>query len=322
VEDDGNLFLQASNGDLEAMFRYGQHLRALNLLEGPGGAIFWLRKACNSGHSVACEELGEVLQLSRKSKGLAAKKKDSYKPSRGSGTTSIPRQTSVSFSYKEKLDRLCSLKGLRGDETFKAFQINPTITLRQAIAYAYRYGLNHNQELARAIKCLNLPSLYALGTVDVLDIGCGPAMTLDVLRQLGLHSKSNNGFDHAGSFVWLARELNSQFTGQYETHLERIQISPRTGFVVMNHVLNQSSVDIATLELWAGELKRIYFKGFYLLSIEPTKAEYLAQTEKFQSILSKVGLRQKLKKSGRCVSNSKKKIEKSVNFLLYELDSK
>ena len=81
-----------------------------------------------------------------------------------------------------------------------------------------------------------------------------------------------------------------QIAGQFVESLHEIKTSEIRGFVIMNHVLNQPSVNKATLKLWAEQLRRIYPHGFYLVSIEPKFPEFSRQAELFFKIMHEEGI--------------------------------
>ena len=323
MDDDWSLRSRAEDGDNEAMFQIGVSRRLQGVVSGLDGAEQWFRKACNDGHVGACKQLEALKKLrSEGQTGRIIKSRGPQGPIvssqvRNEELEDIPRVTGLKFSYQEKLSLLGKRKKIQRDLAFNAFQIKSTITMRQAYSYACGHGLNHSQELRSAMKSLgfqNQLSLARLGLVDILDVGCGPGMTLDVLLEFGLLADSFSGFDYADSFIWLARELNSDFKGRFVGELRDLPESKKTGFVVMNHVLNQSEVTADLLKTWTQELKRIYSNGFSLLSIEPTKVAYDQKFQQFERVCLDAGVKINNKRSALSESESYLKIRKRVNY--------
>ena len=338
LDDDWSLRSRAENGDKEAMFEIGVSRRLRGFLSGLDGAEYWFRKACNDGHPGACKQLESLKKLRTEGQASRIIRSGGQKSrivrnrivrSRGPQNLTvgeqalneeleeIPRITGLRLSYQEKLSLLGERKKIKRDLTFNAFQIKSTLTMRQAYSYACGHGLNHSQELRSAMKSLgfqNQLSLHRLGLVDILDVGCGPGMTLDVLLEFGLHINSYSGFDYADSFVWLARELNNDVEGNFVVRMPDLPTSKRTGFILMNHVLNQDEVTTDLLKTWIQEFKRIYSKGFSLLSIEPTKADYDQKFKDFEKICLDKEIKIKNKRSTFSESKSYKKIPKRVNY--------
>ena len=323
MDEDWTLRSRAENGDKEAMFQIGVNRRLRGSLSGLDGAEQWFRKACNDGHPGACKQLETLKKL--RSEGQTSRIIKSKGPQNpivsdqvlNEGLKEIPRVTGLRLSYQEKLSLLGKRKKMQRDLTFNAFQIDSTISMKQAYSYACGHGLNHSQELKSAMKSLgfqNQLSLAQLGFVDVLDVGCGPGMTLDVLLEFGLFVNSYSGFDYAHSFVWLARELNNDVEGNFVVKMPDLPQSKRTGFILMNHVLNQNKVTAGLLKTWVQEFKRIYSGGFSLLSIEPTKAAFDQKFKEFEKICLDSGIKMNKKRSSLSESESKQKIRKRVNY--------
>lgn len=330
MDEDWKLRSRAENGDKEAMFQIGVNRRFGGFLSGLDGAEQWFRKACNDGHPGACRELESLKKL--RSEGQASRKiksKGSQNPIASDqvineGSTEIPRVTGLRLSYQEKLSLLGKRKKIQRDLTFKAYQIESTISMRQAYSYACGHGLNHSHELKSAMKSLgfqNQRSLAQLGFVDVLDVGCGPGMTLDVLLEFGLQVNSYSGFDYADSFVWLARELNNDVEGNFVVKMPDLPKSRRTGFILMNHVLNQDQVTTGLLKTWIQEFKRIYSRGFSLISIEPTKAAFDQRFKEFEKLCLNDGIKINVKRSTFSDSKSLMQIQKRTNYWACSVES-
>lgn len=330
MDEDWKLRSRAENGDKEAMFQIGVNRRLRGFLSGLDGAEQWFRKACNEGHPGACKQLETLKKI--RSEGRTSriiKSKCQQNPIVSDQVLNeelkeIPRVTGLRLSYEEKLSLLGERKNIKRDLTFKAFQIDSTISMRQAYSYACGHGLNHSNELKSAMKSLgfqNQLSLARLGFVDVLDVGCGPGMTLDVLLEFGLQVNSYSGFDYAHSFVWLARELNNDVEGNFVAKMPDLPKSKRTGFILMNHVLNQNKVTTGLLKTWIQEFKRIYSGGFSLLSIEPTKAVFDRKFKEFERICVDAGVKINIKRSTFSESKSYMQIQKRINYWACSVES-
>ena len=168
---------------------------------------------------------------------------------------------------------------------FSGYQISVDIDKPHAIAYAIRYGLKHLQELRSSLRSVFVESGVVSppsGSVDVLEIGCGPGMSRLVLPEFGISARSYSGIDHAENCVWLAKQFNNDLStfglkkvgGIFTTKLEDIQSSSCKGFVIINHVLNQSSIDNSVLTHWVKQLNRIFPLGFQIFSIEPKHRDF------------------------------------------------
>jgi len=323
VDDDWILRSRAENGDKEAMFQIGVNRRLLGVLSGIDGAEQWFRKACNNGHPGACKQLEALKKLRGegqknriiRSKGPQGRKLGNQVRDRKLDV--VPRVTGLRLSYKEKLSLLGKRKKMQRDLTFNAFQIGSTITMRQAYSYAWVHGLNHSQELRSAMESLgfqNKWSIHRLGLVDILDVGCGPGMTLDVLEEFGLHVNSYGGFDHSPSMIWLARELNDDVKGNFVVEIQDLPQSKLTGFIVLNHVLNQDDVTVGLLKIWIQEFKRIYSRGFSLLSVEPNKRSINEKFAEFEKVFQSSNIKIDKKRFVMSESKSYMKTKKRVNY--------
>ena len=204
------------------------------------------------------------------------------------------------LTFKEVLD-LIQKKYCLKDSNFGDFNLSEDISQSDVIAYTRRFGLRHLRELRHAFRELFVSSAHAtrpLSPVDVLDIGCGPGLSRFILSEFGITAKTYSGFDYAQNCLWLARELNNYFVpfnspqtvGQFVKSLHEIKTSEIHGFVIMNHVQNQPSVNESILKVWAGQLKRIYPRGFYLVSIEPKYPEFRAKAVLFLEKLREEGV--------------------------------
>ncbi len=323
MDDDWSLRSRAEKGDIEAMFEIGVSRRLRGFLSGIDGAEQWFRKACNNGHLGACNQLETLKKLRSEAQTSRTIRTEGPQKTVVNNQVSdeefleFPRVTGLRLSYQEKLSLLGQRKKMQRDLAFSTFQIKSTITMRQAYSYACGHGLNHSQELRSAMKSLgfqNQLSLARLGFVDILDVGCGPGMTLDVLLEFGLFVNSYSGFDYADSFVWLARELNNDVAGNFVKGMPDLPRTKRTGFILMNHVLNQNEVSMDLLKSWIQEFKRIYPKGFSLLSIEPTNAAFDQKFKEFERVCIESGIKIKNKRTALSESESRKKIRKRVNY--------
>ena len=177
--------------------------------------------------------------------------------------------------------------------------------------------MRHSNELRDALKSLGLAQRslsFQSHLVDVLDVGCGPSMTLDILKEFGIRIDNFSGYDHAESMLWLARELNSDDKVRFERNLDDFDVSQRQGLVIMNHVINQKFVTENILKNWIGQLKRIFPKGFSYVSVEPSKSEFNKNFDEFEKICRRSGLKvlDHMQKSSR--SSSKMGIGKRVNY--------
>ena len=318
--DDYSLRLSAENGDAEAMYRYGKILQENNILGGPGGAEFWFRRACQNGHHGGCEQL-EIVK-NRNSRRLNQPKAVSQ--DHQSELSEAPYKTRIRRTYEAKLRILGEQKKMQRDLTFKNYQIKSSISLRQAFSYAFVHGLNHSRELGSALKSLGFQSqssLDQLGLVDILDVGCGPGMTVDALLKFGARINSYSGFDYANAFIWLARELNNDVKGNFVSTMHNLPESNHVGLIVMNHVLNQDEISTDLLKSWTWEFKRIFQKGFYLLSIEPTKAAFDNKFREFEKLCLGSGVKISEKRHVFSESQSQLKIRKSVNYWACSVES-
>lgn len=144
------------------------------------------------------------------------------------------------------------------------FQVPSDVGHREAFDYALKYGIKHSIELQDALAQVG----SVLGKdVHVLDIGCGAAMSENVLAAAGINVRSYSGIDHAPAQVWLARAVNPG--RNFTTDLSVIPMMREATLVVMNHICAQENVDESDMKNWALDLHRIIPNGFDLLSIEP-----------------------------------------------------
>jgi SAM-dependent methyltransferase len=314
VDDDYGLREAADRGDPKSMFAYAIYLKNKNMLSGGvHGAEHWFRKACEHEYPGACEELKLVKTLGRR----AFKAPKARRPVRDDTTSTIPKYSIVRLTYKQKLDRINILgnkvKPLGGVD----FQVPSHISHSDACSYASSYGVRHSNELRDALKSLGLQKRshpFQSHLVDVLDIGCGPSMTLDILKEFGIRIDNFSGYDHAESMLWLARELNSDAKVKFAANLDDFDVSRRQGLVIMNHVINQKFVNENILKNWVNQLRRIFPKGFSYISVEPSKSEFNKNLENFENICRVSGLKifHHRQKSSR--SSSKSGIGKRVNY--------
>lgn len=223
-------------------------------------------------------------------------------------------------TFKEGLSSI-EKKYCLSPSNFGGFNLSEDISESDVIAYTRGYGLRHLQELRHAFRELFVPATYAapllqelhnafrehiaplgpasppFSPVDVLDIGCGPGLSRFILPEFGITAKTYGGFDYSVNCLWLAREINNlalfnlpQTMGQFVKSLHEIKTSEIHGFVIMNHVLNQPSITESILKVWAGQLKRIYPCGFYLVSVEPKHPEFRAKAARFLAKLREEGI--------------------------------
>lgn len=205
---------------------------------------------------------------------------------------------------------------------FSGFNLSEDISKADLIAYTHKFGLRHLRELRNAFRELFVPATHAasllqepqnafreyiaplshasppFSKVDVLDIGCGPALSRFILPEFGITPKTYGGFDYAENCLWLAGEINNNLElfnlpktmGQFVKNLHEIKTSEIHGFVIMNHILNQPAVSESILKAWAGQFKRIYPRGFYLVSVEPKFPEFKEKAMLFLEKLREVGI--------------------------------
>ena len=314
VDDDYGLREAADKGDPMSMFAYAIYLKNKSLLSGGvHGAEHWFRKACEHEYPGACEELKLVKALGRR----ASKAPYVRRPIRDDATSTVPKYSLVRLTYKQKLDRI-NIPGNRVQSLGSGnFQVPSHFSHSDAYSYASSYGVRHSNELRDALKSLGLAQRslsFQSHLVDVLDVGCGPSMTLDILKEFGIRIDNFSGYDHAESMLWLARELNSDDKVRFERNLDDFDVSQRQGLVIMNHVINQKFVTENILKNWIGQLKRIFPKGFSYVSVEPSKSEFNKNFDEFEKICRRSGLKvlDHMQKSSR--SSSKMGIGKRVNY--------
>lgn len=144
------------------------------------------------------------------------------------------------------------------------FQLPRDVTYREAHSYAMNYGIKHAVELQSALEEIG-NNIHK--DVHVLDIGCGPGLSVKVLQEAKFKVKSYCGIDHAPAQIWLARLLNPNHN--FTTDLSVIPTIRETALVVMNHICAQENVNDIDLKNWVHDLNRIIPTGFDLLSIEP-----------------------------------------------------
>jgi len=230
-----------------------------------------------------------------------------------------PRKNSNKFSGKPALPSETLLKMLDyvqkkngvPESFFGGYQIEEDITKADLISYTKKYGFKHLQELRNSLRALfTYPTGCSPPTfqVDVLDIGCAHGLSRYLLLEFGIIAATYSGVDHAKNCLWLAKEINENFTnfslspslfrkvppqigGQFVANITELQKSELVGFVIMNHVQNQISVSESTLGIWAEQLKRIYPCGFNILSVEPSSPEYREKAELFATNLRQSGVR-------------------------------
>jgi len=159
------------------------------------------------------------------------------------------------------------------------FQLPPDVGHREAFDYAVKYGIKHSIELQDALA--KVGSVLAKD-VHVLDIGCGAAMSENVVAEAGINVRSYSGIDHAPAQVWLARAVNPG--RNFTTDLSVIPMMREPTLVVMNHICAQENVDDSDMKNWAQDLHRIIPNGFDLLSIEP-----MMDTPKQDRLISFIG---------------------------------
>ena len=314
MDDDYRLREAADNGDPKAMFAYAIYLKNKNSLSGGvHGAEYWFRRACEHEYPGACEEL----RLVKERGGRVSKAPKVRRAVRDNTTSTVPKNSLVRLTYKQKLARINILGNRAQSSGGGNFQVPSHLSHSDAYSYASSYGVRHSNELRDALKSLGLPErshFFQSHLVDVLDVGCGPSLTLDILKEFGIRIDNFSGYDHAESMLWLARELNSGAKVKFAKKLDNIDVSRRQGLVIMNHVINQKFVSENTLKIWVGQLKRIFPKGFFYISIEPAKSEFNKNFAYFEEICQKNGLKISNHRQKSSRSSSKMGIGKRVNY--------
>ncbi len=166
--------------------------------------------------------------------------------------------------YRTALTRVELDYDLGEIESLVRFQLPRDVTYREAHSYAINYGIKHAIELRSALETIgeNIRK-----DVHVLDIGCGPGLSVKVLQEANFKVKSYCGIDHAPAQIWLARLLNPNHN--FTTDLSVIPTIREAALVVMNHICAQENVGDIDLKNWVHDLNRIIPTGFDLLSIEP-----------------------------------------------------
>lgn len=166
--------------------------------------------------------------------------------------------------YRAALARVDLDYDLGETEAIAKFQLPRDVTYREAHSYATKYGILHAIELQSALEEIGNGIRK---DVHVLDIGCGPGLSVKVLQEAKFNVKSYCGIDHAPAQIWLARLLNPNHN--FTTDLSVIPTIRESALVVMNHICAQESVSEVDLKNWVCDLNRIIQTGFDLLSIEP-----------------------------------------------------
>ena len=166
--------------------------------------------------------------------------------------------------YRTALARVELDYDLGESESNVRFQLPRDVTYREAHSYAMNYGIKHAVELQSALEEIG-NNIHK--DVHVLDIGCGPGLSVKVLQEAKFKVKSYCGIDHAPAQIWLARLLNPNHN--FTTDLSVIPTIRETALVVMNHICAQENVNDIDLKNWVHDLNRIIPTGFDLLSIEP-----------------------------------------------------
>ena len=149
-------------------------------------------------------------------------------------------------------------------ESAPRFQLPADVSHREALDYASSYGIKHSLELQDALAVVES---VLVKDVHILDIGCGAAMSENIVAAAGINVRSYSGIDHAPAQVWLARAVNPG--RNFTTDLSVIPMMREPTLVVMNHICAQQNVDESDMKNWALDLHRIIPNGFDLLSIEP-----------------------------------------------------
>jgi SAM-dependent methyltransferase len=282
----------AESGGLKEMFAYAMPLKKKGATRGGvHGAEFWLRRAKIAGHLEAAVELEQVITRNTK----VSRMHEVNSPIANSQVNNALSEAAVDplsrtwtamehrQAYAKKVSFIEREYKLPHSD-FSDFQVLRDISKSDAISYAKKYGGLHLQELCYALQELfdgNKSLFRPKFEVDVLDVGCGPGMSRDILFEFGIHPCTYSCFDYADAFLWLAKELNNDSLGQFINSLYEMKSSELCGFIIMNHVQNQNSISEITLKTWAEQFKRIYPNGFYLLSIEPKFSEFKERRKLF-----------------------------------------
>lgn len=171
---------------------------------------------------------------------------------------------SIIDEYRADLAKVDFDYDLGEAEATARFQLPRDVTHREAHSYALNYGIKHAIELQAALSEIG-DEIHK--NVHVLDIGCGPGLSVKVLQEANFNVRSYCGIDHAPAQIWLARLLNPNHN--FTTDLSVIPTIRETALVVMNHICAQENVSETDLKNWVHDLNRIIPTGFDLLSIEP-----------------------------------------------------
>jgi len=194
--------------------------------------------------------------------------------------------------YRAELAKVELDYDLGETESPARFQIPRDVTYREAHSYAVKYGIKHAIELQSALDEIGDDIRR---DVHVLDIGCGPGLSVKVLQEANFNVRSYCGIDHAPAQIWLARLLNPNHS--FTTDLSVIPTIRETALVVMNHICAQENVSETDLKNWVHDLNRIIPTGFDLLSIEPMMNT--PKQDRFISFFAEFGLKSEVLVSAR-----------------------
>lgn len=162
------------------------------------------------------------------------------------------------------------------------FQLPQDVGHREVLDYANKYGIKHAIELRDALAVCK--GVFK-ESIHLIDIGCGPALTAEVVREAGITVRSYFGIDHSPAQVWLARQINPQ--ANFTTDLAVVPMIREPALVVMNHICAQENVSEEHLSRWVQDLVRIIPNGFHVLSIEPLMNT--PKQDRFVSLLKEFG---------------------------------
>ena len=161
-------------------------------------------------------------------------------------------------------------------------QISADAELDEVLTYA-NLGVAHAHELRQAWqKMLDvLPK-----ATNVLDIGCGCALTPAVLFDENVIVQSYQGFDHSPSMIWIGSRLNLEHN--LVCDIDQIDKINSPVLVVLNHVFGQESVTAEDFDVWIDALLRVAGGGFHLLSLEILKyPPCIEKRNQFKKLLAK-----------------------------------
>lgn len=162
------------------------------------------------------------------------------------------------------------------------FQLPQNVGHREVLDYAKKYGIKHAIELRDALAACK--GVFQ-ESIHLIDIGCGPALSAEVVREAGITVRSYFGIDHSPAQVWLARQINPH--ANFTTDLAIVPVIREPALIVMNHICAQENVNEVHLSRWVEDLVRIIPNGFHVLSIEPLM--HTPKQDQFVSLLKEFG---------------------------------